>query len=346
MRLSLWKFFLQQRKRQLPVIRADLTGKTVVVLGANTGIGFEAAKHFATMDPGRLIFACRSQSRGQAAVEKLKTETGYSKAELWIIDLGSFESVRQFVDKFERDGGRLDILVENAAIDAIKYKATEDGWESSLQFVNDPSTSLLALLLLPTMIQTAQQHSTTPRIVVVSSGMHYWVEIAKEIYENPDMFKNLGSAEYCTDKNMEQRYPLTKLLNVFFVRALNAHLPLSTPLIIDAVCPGYCYSGLRRELTGVRAVMDSLSEKAMAFSAEVGSRRLVWGALAYSEQPEKMRGAYVSGSQIQEVSDFVLSAEGVKIQNRAWSELLEISGKVDPRVTANVERCLSGSIDV
>ncbi|KAJ7663866.1 hypothetical protein DFH06DRAFT_1295874 [Mycena polygramma] len=345
MQISLWQFFVGQRKKQLPVLKADLTGKTVLVLGANTGIGFEAAKHFATMNPGRLILACRSQSKGQAAVEKLKAQTGYSKAELWIIDLARFESVKQFADKFERDGGRLDILVENAAIGAFSYKATDDGWESSLQ-VNDLSTSLLALLLLPTMIQTAQQHSTTPRIVVVASGMHYWVKIEKEIYEKPDMLKSLGSAEYCTDKNMGERYSLTKLLNVFFVRALNAHLPPSTPLVVDSVCPGYCYSELRRELTGIRAVLDWLMEKAMAFTAEVGSRRLVYGALAYPEQPEKMRGAYVSGCQITEVSDFVLSAEGAKVQDRLWYELLDILGKVDPRVTANVEKYLSRSIDV
>jgi NAD(P)-dependent dehydrogenase (short-subunit alcohol dehydrogenase family) len=46
----------------------------------------------------------------------LKAETGYSKAELWIIDLADSMSVKCFVDKFERDGGRLDILVENAAV--------------------------------------------------------------------------------------------------------------------------------------------------------------------------------------------------------------------------------------
>lgn len=51
------------------MLKEDLTGKTVMVLGANTGIGFEATKHFATMNPGRLILACRSESKGHAAVE-------------------------------------------------------------------------------------------------------------------------------------------------------------------------------------------------------------------------------------------------------------------------------------
>jgi hypothetical protein len=52
-----------------PVEHADLTGKTVVVIGANVGLGFEAAKHFASMNPKRLVLGCRSQEKGQAAIQ-------------------------------------------------------------------------------------------------------------------------------------------------------------------------------------------------------------------------------------------------------------------------------------
>jgi retinol dehydrogenase 12 len=57
-----------QRKVIPPVVKADLTGKTVVVVGANVGLGFEASKHFATMNPERLILACRDQGKGDAAI--------------------------------------------------------------------------------------------------------------------------------------------------------------------------------------------------------------------------------------------------------------------------------------
>ncbi|KAF7345417.1 WW domain-containing oxidoreductase [Mycena venus] len=346
MRLSVWSFIVDQWRRQPPALKADLAGKTVVILGANTGIGFEASKHFATMNPQKLILACRSQSKGQAAVAKLKAETGYSKAELWIIDLADFSSVRQFADRFEREAGRLDILVENAAIGSFTYTPTKDNWDISLQ-VNHLSTSLLALLLLPAMIRTAQRHSTTPRLVVVSSGAHHWVEVDKKLYENPDVLKTLGGAEYCSNpKNMQGRYPLTKLFNIFFVRALNTRLPPSTSLVVNAVDPGYCYSELRREFSGMMAVFDWLMEKALAFSAEVGSRRLVWAALSHQDQPEKLRGEYSSNFNIMEVSDFALSPEGVRMQDRSWVELVEILGKVDPRVTAIVDEYLSHSIVV
>jgi FlaA1/EpsC-like NDP-sugar epimerase len=62
MRLGLWDFIRDQWAKQKPVVTANLTAKTVIVLGANSGIGFEAAKHFASMTPGRFILACRSQS--------------------------------------------------------------------------------------------------------------------------------------------------------------------------------------------------------------------------------------------------------------------------------------------
>ncbi|KAJ7780255.1 hypothetical protein DFH07DRAFT_1026479 [Mycena maculata] len=277
MRFSFWSFIKSQWAKQPPVVNADLTGKTVLVLGANIGIGFEAAKHFATMNPGKLILACRSQSKGQAAVEKLKAATGYAKAELWIIDLADFESVRQFADKFERDGGRLDIFVANAAVALLKYEATKNGWETSIQ-VNHLSTSLLALLLLPSMIKTAQEHSTLPRLVVVSSGAHYWFDIEKPVVESPEIIPRHEK---------------------------------------------YCYSELRRGFPSVLAFFDHLMELALAFTSEVGSRRLVWAALAQQDHPEKLRGEFISGFKVQE------------------EDTLDILNKVDPRVNEIVAKYLS-----
>ncbi|KAJ7792313.1 hypothetical protein B0H14DRAFT_3115225 [Mycena olivaceomarginata] len=315
MRFSLWSFIVDQRSRQPPVLKVDLTGKTVVVVGANTGLGFEATKHFATMNPGRLILASAYsglQKPKQRAGGELKAETGYAKPELWIVDLAKFGSVRQFADKFERDGGRLDILVENAAVALFEYSATTgDNWETSLQ----------------------------PRLVVVSSDMHYWVKMDKNLSENPDVLKTLGSAEYCTEKYLP-------IFTVFFVRALNARIPPSTPLIVTAVNPGYCYSELRRVLSGFRAVMDWLMEKALAFTSEVGSRRIVWAALSHQNQPDKLRGEYVSSFDIQEVSDVVLSPEGIKVQDRSWDELVDILGKVDPRVNTIIDQYLSRDISM
>jgi NAD(P)-dependent dehydrogenase (short-subunit alcohol dehydrogenase family) len=148
---------------------------------------------------------------------ELQAETGYAKGELWLVDLADFDSIKRFADKFESDGGRSDILVENTAISTGTYNATKDGWEtsfvhlfiypitteltpklySSLQ-VNDISTPLVALRLLPAMIRTAEKYSTLPRLVVVASEVHFFIEIEKEVYRNPDILKIPSSAEYST----------------------------------------------------------------------------------------------------------------------------------------------------
>ncbi|KAJ7368410.1 hypothetical protein DFH08DRAFT_676159 [Mycena albidolilacea] len=339
-RLGFFTFISRQLTKQPPVLKADLTGKTVLVLGANTGLGFEATKHFATMNPARLILACRSQSRGQAALDKLQADTGYSKAELWLVDLADFDSVKQFADRFESDGGRLDILVENAAIAASTYKPTKDGWEASLQ-VNDISTPLVAFRLLPALIRTAEKYSTLPRLVVVASEVHFFVEIPKEVYRHADILKTLGSKEYCTDSNMLPRYTLTKLLNVFFVRALNARLPPSTPVIVTMVNPGFCHSELLRDAKGIAGTIMLFMNRILGFTAEEGSRQLVWAAVG--GEPDKLRGEYISGCQTEEVADFVLSPQGVKAENQLWDELVDIAGKVDPRVNAIVEQYITAT---
>ncbi|KAJ7696026.1 hypothetical protein B0H17DRAFT_1054612 [Mycena rosella] len=260
-RFTLTGFIKSQYATRPPVQKVDLAGKTVMVIGANAGLGFEATKHFATMKPGRLILACRSQSKGQAAVEKIRAETGCTTAELWIVDLAEFASIKRFIDQFEQDGGRLDILLANAAIVSSKYERSKDGWETrsvlnlssclhtdslpSLQ-VNCLSIPLISLLLLPHMVRTAREHSTVPRIVVVASEVHYFTNIEKRVLESPEMLATLGSAEYCTPKIMNSRYFLTKRLSIFFVRALNARIAVSTPLVVNAVNPGYCYSNIRQ----------------------------------------------------------------------------------------------------
>ncbi|KAG5640177.1 hypothetical protein DXG03_000727, partial [Asterophora parasitica] len=119
-KFTLTGFLGEQWSKVPPVATADLRDKTIVVIGANTGLGFEASKHFARQKPARLILACR----------KLQKETTYRAAELWLIELSKFSSVVAFADKFEKDGGLLDILVANAGVALSEY-TTPDGWETS-----------------------------------------------------------------------------------------------------------------------------------------------------------------------------------------------------------------------
>ncbi|KAJ7466908.1 hypothetical protein FB451DRAFT_1483757 [Mycena latifolia] len=319
MKLSIWVFIKGQFAKQLPVAKADLTGKTVIVLGANTGLGFEAAKHFARMGAGRLIMACRSQSRGQAALHKLKAETGSQNSELWIIDRADFASVKRFAHKFEQDGGRLDILVENAAITSTKYEATKDGWEATASAKGATFSPLSA-------------------IVVVTSELHYLSEIPKSVCEGGDILTTLGSAAYCTPKTMQSYYMLTKPSCSFALwpsasGAPRSSSPLSTQASVSLSSAA--------TFSGVMWLVTSIMERILAFPTEVGSRQLVWGAVGRPENPDALRGAYTNQCQVEEPSDFAISPEGQKAQDRIWDELVEMLGKLDPRVLATVEEYLA-----
>ena len=68
MKKTTFDFLADQWTTVPPVESADLTGKTIMVVGANTNVGFDAAKHFARMNPTKLILACRSERKGKAAV--------------------------------------------------------------------------------------------------------------------------------------------------------------------------------------------------------------------------------------------------------------------------------------
>ena len=151
MQISFYQFLREQLANVPSVEHEDLSGKTVVVIGANIGLGFEASKHFAQMNPDRIILGCRSKERGEAAVngeanpllsyysvshyyyftyKELKTVTGYESAELRIIDLARISSVVDFAEQFEKEGGRIDILLLNAGVVPFPgQQLTADGYE-------------------------------------------------------------------------------------------------------------------------------------------------------------------------------------------------------------------------
>jgi len=273
-------------------------------------------------------------------VESIAKETNYAKSEVWIIDLSSFASINAFAEKFEKDGGRLDILVMNAAIVTYSYEATVDGYESSLQ-VNHLGTSLLSLLLLPVLVKTANEAKTASRLVIVTSDMHYFADITKQEQAAASIIAKLNDKDYSTSSVMSVRYQVTKLLNIFFTRALNDHISPSTPVIVNCANPGFCPSELRRDMPFPIGTITSIAEKFLAYTTEQGSRQLVCAALGGKDDPDKMRGAFINLGAIQEVSDFVISEEGKNVQERTWHETIDILAGVTPKVRDIVNQYLA-----
>ena len=117
----------------LPLVSENLEGRIVVVTGANTGVGFECAKHFLRMKPSKLILAVRSFEKGQAAALRMMDETKETRAdiiEVWNLDMASFASVQAFAQRVETLP-RLDIVVLNSGVHTTVWNTTGDGYEAS-----------------------------------------------------------------------------------------------------------------------------------------------------------------------------------------------------------------------
>ncbi|KZT59756.1 NAD(P)-binding protein [Calocera cornea HHB12733] len=309
--------------------KQDLTGKNVIVTGSNVGLGLEAARHLARMNPAKLILGCRDLTKAEAAKESIVKSTGCKTIECWKLDQADFSSVSAFADRYETEVGALDLLIANAGLSMPAYTKTVDGWETVLQ-VNHLSTALLSIRLLPSFAK-ATASPIFPRLVIVSSDVHYWVYELPEA-QAPKILELLGSEEHCTKEGiMGKRYSVSKLMNVFFTRSLAEHIPPTSPLTVNAVNPGLCHSDLtrnRKKVTWNFYIWKLFNAR----STEVGSRTLLHAAL--SKDMQGLSGKFTNACAVAEESDLVISPEGKVIQDRVWEETKEILEKADPKVKA------------
>ncbi len=145
------------------VAKLDLVNTSVIVTGANTGIGFEAAKAFAHAG-ARVVFACRSAQSGEAAVDMVKQSYPNSQAEFALLDLADVTSIKNFAESLTLE--KIDILVCNAGLVTTKYQATRQGQELTVGVCHF-GHFLLTKLLMPKLLA-----ATAPRVVMVSSESH------------------------------------------------------------------------------------------------------------------------------------------------------------------------------
>ena len=141
----------------------DLRGRTIIVTGANTGIGYATALALAGAG-AQVIFACRSSTTGAAAVARASAAHPGCAAEFAVLDLASFASIRAFADNLQAD--RIDALICNAGLAAMTYAQTDDGFERTVG-VCHIGHFLLTRLLLPRLLAAG-----AARVVMVSSESH------------------------------------------------------------------------------------------------------------------------------------------------------------------------------
>lgn len=140
----------------------DLTGKTIIVTGANTGLGFESVKVFAH-NGANVVMACRSMEKGEMARKKIVRLYSSSIIQVMQLDLADLKSIHDFADTFRQSHAHLDVLLNNAAMMMVPYSLTKDGFESQMG-INHLGHFALTGVLLDLLKKTP-----TSRVVNVTS---------------------------------------------------------------------------------------------------------------------------------------------------------------------------------
>ncbi|GAA1668596.1 oxidoreductase [Streptomyces yatensis] len=204
----------------------DQTGRTAVVTGANSGLGFVTARELARRG-AQVVLACRSEARGAEAAQRIRAQAPGAYVRVAPLDLADLTSVRTFAAEYQ--GDRLDLLINNAGVMALPRRSTADGFE--MQFgVNHLGHFALTGLLLPKLLEAGPG----ARVVSVSSFMHM-----------------LGTVDP-RDLNMERgyrrwtAYSRSKSANLLFIHELSRRLRATNAhLVAAAAHPGYASTNLQ-----------------------------------------------------------------------------------------------------
>lgn len=214
----------------------SMKGKTVLITGANTGLGKETALELARRQ-ARVILACRSLEKGQQAAEEIRSKVKDAEVVVKIVDLSSLESVRKFACEILKEEVRLDVLINNAGVymDPPAPK-TQDGFEMHF------GVNHLGHFLLTNMLLSLLEKSLPSRIVVVASSL---AKRARIDFDNIHGEKSIDKATTPTKQDrMRGPYSQSKLANILFVHELNKRLP--DGLTVNSLCPGLCWTELHR----------------------------------------------------------------------------------------------------
>ncbi|KXL50276.1 hypothetical protein M433DRAFT_84226 [Acidomyces richmondensis BFW] len=314
------QFFYNQLFVTPPYPSTDCSGKTIIVTGANTGLGKEAARHFVRLNADKVILGCRSLDKGTAARQDIEATTNRRGiVEVWQLDLQDYESVKCFAEK-AKSLERLDSVVENAGIFTTTFRLAE-GNESTIT-VNVVSTFLLALLLMPTLQQSAEKYDITPTLTIVSSELHFVTSFPES--KSSSIFDSLNDEKTA---RMADRYNVSKLIEVLSCRQIAQEHPVSQlKFTLNFVNPGWCHSDLGREHENAAFLF---MRKLLGRTTEVGSRTLVHAGLSGPQT----HGKYLSDCKITRCAPLVEGTKGPELQRQVWNQLAEKLNCIEPGIT-------------
>jgi NAD(P)-dependent dehydrogenase (short-subunit alcohol dehydrogenase family) len=283
----------------------DLTGKLVIVTGANSGIGYEAAKIFAARG-ATLIMACRNLGKSQKPFDFVRQASSAKTVELLELDLSDFKSIRSFASKVHDSYPAVDILVNNAGIMAVPYGKTVDGHE--LQF----GTNHLGHFMLTGLLSDMVTRNPGSRVVTTTSIAHFNGRIN---------FDDLNS-EKCY--NRMRAYRQSKMANLLFAYELQRKLSECNQKTISvAVHPGISATSIVK----LPPLIDRLKD-AVLMSAEKGCLPILMGAT----NQELKGGEYIGPDGFRQAFGYpaVLNSNAMSkdrvLAERLWNVSEEITG--------------------
>jgi len=253
----------------------SMTGKLVMITGANSGIGYETTLALAKKG-AEIIMVCRDPEKGKKALEEIKEKSGNINIHLMVTDFASLESVRKLAKDFIEKYTKLDVLVNNAGFVADTRRLTVDGYESTFA-VNHLAPFLLTNLLLPVIKRTRDS-----RIVTVASGAHTMGHID---------FDDLMSEK---NKDMIKVYGSSKLANILFTTELARRLE-GTGVTANCLHPGVVHSNFATDGPSTWKMFFKLSGPFL-LTPEKGAKTSIY--LASSPDVEGVTGKYFDKCKI------------------------------------------------
>ncbi|KAA8652893.1 hypothetical protein EYZ11_011212 [Aspergillus tanneri] len=334
-----------------------INGKTILITGANTGLGREAARHALALGATTVIIGVRSLAKGEVAKTNIESSTSCTdknKVLVWPVDLSSFTSVQAFAARVRQyviqDGGRLDMAIMNAGVASLEWAVTPDGWERQLQ-VNVLSTALLSLELLPVLLRTREQHpSSRPHLAILASDNHKSVKFPDRnadrifpVLNNQERWKRAQAAGGPTE-----RYGVTKLMDIFITMELAQLVPRDQhgePLVVvNCLAPGFCKSDLltREKVPWILKLVQALAAR----TVQEGSKTLLHAVT----QGVETHGKWLDNQAIAERVTFcsaelriqanrcgspgpiVTDPDQAMVREKVWGEILAILRGVDHKI--------------
>ncbi len=244
-------------KRWTPDRLGDLTGRTILITGANSGIGWEAARILAERG-AHVVLAARSEAKAADAVTRLRAERSDLELSTQILDLADLASVRTAATAIRERHSRLDALVNNAGVMALPYRTTADGFEMQIG-TNHLGHFALTAELLP-LVEAANG-----RVVTVSS-----MAARRGAIDFDDLMGERSYRKWDT-------YSQTKLANLLFTLELERRLRAADATAIAVAChPGWAATnlqgvGARMEGSRLKEVGMKVANRLLSQTAERGA---------------------------------------------------------------------------